>query len=100
MQAEPVRHLGRSQCTQDAYVQTPPIGERQQHQLKFEPLALDVVAARARDRSDTFLRDHGKEFAELLLAFGVPEVGKGFAAQLAAEGRADAGTGNAERMTG
>src|SRR5262245_13259315 len=99
MDPEPIRHLDRRERAEDSRIGAAAVPERQRHELELE-LALGALRMGARHDADDFACHHGKHVAHQQAVLAAPEIDESLALELAAEGGADAGTGDPEGVTG
>src|SRR5437660_3212029 len=98
--AKPIRQVLRGQSTEHASVSRRLVMQRQQHELEVEDVAFSAAAAGASNSSDRFARHRSDKVTDAACALLIPEAEKDAASQLPAEGRAQPGAGDAERVPG
>jgi hypothetical protein len=93
---EPIGRNHRRQHAERANAGVPDMGKRQQQDFQISVGAVGGAGGNAGDRAQHFVVDDGEQGFDPVAAVLSPELGKGFAFDLAAEQRADARAGQAE----
>src|SRR6266700_4232567 len=97
--AEPIGNLAGNQRAKNAAIQAAAVDEREGKQFELERRARATEPRGARNHADRFGGDDGKEIANGRLAGIRPQIGEGHSLELATEGGADPGAGDAKRVS-
>ena len=94
--AQPIWRLGRRQHPERPDAGVAGMGERQQQQFEIDDIAVVGAPAQARHRAHVLVGHDAEQFLNEIAAGLAPERAEGLALDLAAEQRADPGTGQPE----